>query len=359
MDEELMKALKALGDSYNDGIQIQTDKIADISDRLEAIEASVQRPGYGANKLADKAFEAFIRGGRESLTDEYRNSLIVSDDSKGGYIVAPKEVEAGILKTLTQFSPIRRYATVRTISSPGVSIAKQLTAPEASWVGETAERSETTMSYGRLDIPVHTLSTYIDVSLEFLEDSAYDVIGEITTEFGKAFAKKESAAHINGDGVKKPLGIMNTEGVTDIASGNATALTLDGLLDMHYDLPAVYAENAVHLARRRTIGAVRKAKSGDGQYLWTDSIIAGTPPSFNSRPMVEDPELPEIGAGNRAMVFGDLSYFKIYDRIGLNIMRDDYSRAKFGEVRFWGRRRTGAGLTLPEAVRTLKIGTSV
>ena len=107
------------------------------------------------------------------------------------------------------------------------------------------------------------------------------------------------------------------------------------------------------------IGAVRKAKSGDGQYLWTDSLIAGTPPSFNSRPIVEDPELEDIGAGKRVMIFGDLSYFKIYDRVGLNIMRDDYSRAKFGEVRFWGRRRTGAGLTLPEAVRTLKIGTSV
>src|SRR5690606_34438339 len=133
------------------------------------------------------------------------------------------------------------------------------------------------------------------VSLELLEDSAYDVIGEITTEFGKAFAKKESTAHINGDGVKKPLGILQTPGITLKPSGHATGLTLDAVLDLHYDLPSVYAENAVHLAKRATIGTIRKSKSGDGQYLWSDSLIAGTPPSFNSRPLVEDPELADLG----------------------------------------------------------------
>jgi HK97 family phage major capsid protein len=359
MDSDIKAALKELQEAYLDGVKVSTDAIADLSARIEAIELNAQRPALGQNAPQFKAFEAYLRGGHAKLTDEYRASLIVSDDTKGGYLQAPYEIEAGILKSLNEWSPIRVLATVRSISTAGVSMARQLTLPTAAWVGETEQRPETTITWGRLDIPVHTMACYIDVSLELLEDAAYDVVGEITTELGKAFGKLEAAAHLTGDGHKKPLGILNTDGVDSIASGVADNFTADSLLDTFYALPEVYAKNANWLANRTTIGKVRKLKSGDGQYLWSDSLVAGTPPSYNGRPMVEDPDMPNVGAGLRPVLFGDLSHFKIYDRVGLSLLRDDFSRATHGEVRFHARRRTGAGLTMPEAIKALHIGTSV
>lgn len=331
------------------------DGMADLADRIDAVETRGQRVPTDKADAQRNAFEAYVRGGKESLTDQHRNSLIVSDDTKGGYLTAPKEVEAGILRNLTELSPIRRYASVRTISSPGVSIARQIAEPEAYWVGETEQRTGTTASYGREDIPVHTAATFIDVSLELLEDSAYDIIGEITQGFGRAFAKLESVAHMTGDGHKKPLGLLNTPGLQVVKTGTAASITADSLLDLAYDLPAAYADNGTYLANRKTLGSIRKLKSGDGAYLWQDSLQAGQPPAFNMRPMVEDPSMPNVGAGLRPVVFGDLRWFRIYDRIGLSIMRDDVTLAGSGEVRFWGRRRTGAGLVLPEAVRVLSV----
>jgi len=359
MDEELKKALAALSSTLNEASDNQMARLQEFGDRIDAIELAAQRPALATNRPEFKAFEAFIRGGKESLTDAYRDSLIVSDDQKGGYITAPREIEAGIVKTLNQWSPLRPYATVRTISTPGVSMARQTQAPEAHWVGETEQRSETTMSYGRLDIPVHTAAVYVDVSLELLEDSAYDIMGEITVEFGKAFGKLEALSHISGDGVKKPLGILNTDGVENIASGAATDFTIDGLMDLYYGVPEAYATNGTWLANRASQGKIRKKKSGDGDYIWTDSIVTGQPPALMARPIAENVHMPNVAAGTRPILFGDLSWFRIYDRIGLSIMRDDFTKAGTGEVRFWGRRRTGAGLVMPEAVKTLFIGESV
>lgn len=328
------------------------DGMADLAERLDNVESRGQRIPTEKADAQRGAFEAFIRGGKASLTDQHRNALISADDTQGGYLTAPPAVESGILKELTQLSPIRRYATVRSISSPGATQAKLISDAEAWWVGETETRKETSLSFGRDNIGIHTLAAKIAVSIEHLQDSAYDVIGEITQAFGRAFAKKESFAFIKGDGHQKPLGILNTPGVETVKSGHATDLTLDGLLDLAYDLPGVYADSAVYLANRATIGNIRKKKASDGHYLWQDSLQAGTPPSFNSRPLVEDPELPNIAAGAKPVLFGDLKWFRIYDKVNsLQILRDDYTMADNGLVLFRAQRRVGAGLVMPSAIR--------
>jgi HK97 family phage major capsid protein len=59
------------------------------------------------------------------------------------------------------------------------------------------------------------------------------------------------------------------------------------------------------------------------------------------------------------VAFGDFaSGYQVVDRVGLQIMRDDYTGAGSGIVKFHARRRVGGKVILPEAIAVLKAAVS-
>lgn len=78
--------------------------------------------------------------------------------------------------------------------------------------------------------------------------------------------------------------------------------------------------------------------------------------SLLGRPIVEATDMPDVGAGNMAILFGDFNQgYRIFDRVQLSVLRDPYTIAVNGLTRFHARRRLAAGVTKPEAIRKLKI----
>jgi HK97 family phage major capsid protein len=64
--------------------------------------------------------------------------------------------------------------------------------------------------------------------------------------------------------------------------------------------------------------------------------------------------MPQIGAGNKSMLFGDLSYFWIADRQGRVFQRLNELYAPNGQIGFLATQRVDAKLILPEAVKVLQ-----
>ncbi|WP_407820064.1 phage major capsid protein, partial [Staphylococcus aureus] len=83
---------------------------------------------------------------------------------KGGYL-ATAEFQTEVIRGIVEISPIRQAVRVGSTSAGSVILPKLTGRPTASWVGEDEERDETTMTYGQIEIPVHELACYIDVSL--------------------------------------------------------------------------------------------------------------------------------------------------------------------------------------------------
>ncbi|WP_407819914.1 phage major capsid protein, partial [Staphylococcus aureus] len=82
--------------------------------------------------------------------------------------------------------------------------------------------------------------------------------------------------------------------------------------------------------------------------LVLDLITAGGVLTLLGRPIVEMPDMDDIGAGKFPILFGDLSGYRIIDRVGLSTLRDPYSLATKGQVRFHARKRVGADVTHPD-----------
>ncbi len=334
------------------------------SDRFDVEVARLKRPGTetksGDQALEAKAFETFVRKGREALTPDEAKSLNVSDDTAGGYI-APNEFIAELLRNVVLFSPVRTVARVMATSAPQVLLPKRTGGMTASWVGEKQARPEANVTFGQNRYPVAELAAYVDVSNTILEDAAFDINQLLAFEFAEEFGFEEGKAFVNGTGVLQPFGFMNDTGVGYTPGGHASLVQADGLIDLFHAIKPVYRTNGVWMMNSATLSAVRKLKdSVTGAYLLTPAGFNGAlANTILGRPVVEAPDMPDIASNAFPIVFGDFGAgYRIFDRVALSVLRDPYSQATNGMTRFHGRRRVAGGVGKSEAIRKLKISTT-
>ncbi|EKE75517.1 phage major capsid protein [Oceanibaculum indicum] len=342
-----------------------TTSVSALEKRLDKIEARSARAGLSGgdegagDQLETRSFTHFLRRGREAMGADEVRSLRTSDDTAGGYL-APDQFVAELLRNLVRFSPIRSVARVANTNAGAVILPKRTGTLTAQWVGETGARPDTAPTYGQNRFPVCEVACYVDASNAMLEDSALDIAGELAFDFAEEFGKAEGSAFVDGAGALQPAGFMNDDDILNTVSGEAAAITADGLIQLYHDLPAAYRANATWCMNSNTIGTVSKLKDGtSGQYLMMTQGIANAPATtLLGRPVIEAPDMPDIGAGDFPAIFGDFSQFRIFDRIQLSVLRDPYSQAANGMTRFHARRRVAAGVAKSEAFRKLKIASS-
>lgn len=347
-------------------LKAANDNIALVTKRLETAETALARPNIIIKADNDnqpsperKAFTSFLRGGIELMPADETKSLVVSDDTRGGYL-APAEFSTEILKNLVEYSPVRQAARVGSTSAGSVILPKRTAlGSTASWVGETETRPETGSTYGQAEIAINEMAAWVDVSQQLLDDAAVNVEAEVASDFAEEFGLLEGGAFISGNGVKKPMGLMSAAGITEVISGGATSITADALINLMYDLPAFYRNQGAWMGNGTTIAAIRKLKDGQGNYLWQPSYQAGQPETLLGRPIVEAVDMPDIAAGTYPLAFGDFKRaYRIYDRVAMSILRDPYTQATAGKVRFHARRRVGGDIVMAEALRKLKVAAS-
>ncbi|MDO8323071.1 MAG: phage major capsid protein [Phenylobacterium sp.] len=335
-------------------------KLAQAVERADHLETAFKRHGTGSDEpkgptLEEKAFSAFLRTGPDGLPEVERKSLTVGDNTAGGYLVT-SQFEKEIIKNLVEFSPIRQAARVGQMTAGEILIPRRTAAPTAYWVGETEARTGTQQAYGQARITAHESACYIDVSSKLLEDAGFSVEEEIAMDLAEEFGRLEGYSFVLGNGVNKPFGILSDAGVTSVVSGAATTVTADGLINILYNLPAPYRNKSTWMMNGTTLGAVRKLKDGNGQYLWMPGIAAGQPETILGRPVVEAVDMPDVGAGLTPIAVGDFKQaYRIYDRVGMSILRDPYTMATSGLVRFHARGRVAGDVVKAEALRKMTI----
>lgn len=331
-----------------------------LTDRINALEAKMNRPGgRAANdnepKLETKAFESFLRRGGDRMDDLERKSLTLT----GNTAITPPEFGQEVIKLLRQFSPVRQYARVVTIGSSSVKYPRRTGSTAATWVDDTADRTESEPSYEQVTLTPYEAATYTDISNQLLEDNAYDLTGELASDLAESFGIAEGSAFVTGNGTGKPNGIMNASGIQSFITGAANGFPIstpaDVLIQMFHKLPAAHAQNGTWLMNRNTLSAIRQFKDGMGRYLVLDALTDGAPVTLLGRPIVEAIDMPDIAAGAFPILFGNLQGYRIVDRVSFELMRDPYSVSTKGQTRFLARKRVGADVTHPDRFVKLKV----
>lgn len=364
MTVELLEAKKALTEAQ------------EAKEAVESLEVRFNRQGLGGighkqkvdvNQWARAVVDAHTKGVVNLTQDQQKalhdvanehKAMSVSNDTTGGYL-APAEYVREIIKTVTEISPARQLARVRTTGNKSILLPKRTGQFAALWTAENATRTETTgLTYGMLEIFTHELYAMIDISEQNLEDSAFNLSAEIAAEATEQFAVAEGAAFVSGTGVGKPEGFMTNAGVTSVNSGSASAITADGLLTLKHTIKTAYTRNASWALNRTTLSSVRKLKDTTNQYIWQSGLAAGKPNTIDGDPYVEVPDMPSEGANTYPVAYGAFSTaYALVDRIAMSMLRDPYTQATSGNIRFLFRRRLGGMVVQPEAICKLKCST--
>lgn len=353
----------------------QTKALDELKEQFDQFETAMKRAPSGEQTDAERkaSINAFARGvvsayqlGEANLPEDQKKALEaareqykalgIADDTQGGYL-APVEQVREIIKEVTEVSPVRSLVRVRNIGGKAYGQPKRTGRPSARRVHEREERTNTgDLSHGMLEITAPESFALIDISKQNLEDSAYNLEQELREESSEQFAVQEGAEFVNGSGNGECEGILVNANVAKTGSEHATEITSDGLLKLKYALKTAYARNARFLMNRSTMGAVRRLKNGNGDYIWVPGIANGQPNTIDGDPYTEVPDMPNIGAGAFPVAYGDFRRaYTLVDRIAMELLRDPYTQATQGMLRFLFRRRYGGAVVLAEAIRKLEI----
>ncbi|MCS4490326.1 phage major capsid protein [Corynebacterium sp. ES2775-CONJ] len=252
---------------------------------------------------------------------EVRNVLKKGTDAEGGYLV-PDEFERTLVEVLNEENIIRSLAKRITTTSGDRKVPVVATNGKADWLDEGAAVQESDEAFKQVTSGAYKLATFIKVSEELLDDSAFNIEAHLASEFGRRIGAAEEEASLVGDGSNKPTGIFAKTGGAEegLNAAGQTAITADELIDLFYALRAPYRKNAVGLTIDSTVKAIRKLKDNQGQYLWQPALTAGAPDMILGRPIHTSSFVPELKAGAKTVAFGDLSYYWTADRAGHSII---------------------------------------
>ncbi len=331
---------------------------ADLTEKMDGIEKSLYRSSnaiseYKEDKKSLEHVESFMRKGKDYLDEikELELKYLRTDDKvEGGYLV-PIEYDNEIIKNITEISPIRSLARVKTIGTNRLAAPKRASLISSYWVGEGETITTSNSTYAEEVIPTEKLATICIITNEELADSAFNMESEINADVSESFAKKEGTSFLTGTGIKQPEGIINNADIAVINSGLATAMDFNLLNDLYGELKTGY--NAAYGMNRKTIAYVRGLTDGVGQPLWqAGNLAAGIPNTIYGDPYYEMPDLADVGAGAKPVIYGDFrAGYTIVDRLGMRILRDEYTLAGEDKVRFVFTKRVGGQVVKPEAIK--------
>ncbi len=367
-NDERLKQIEAKGSAdpvLTEQVEKLNTTLSEIGGRLEQVETRAARPAIGdpgaelspEKKAQRGAFFGYMRG--NGIPAEHRAALV---EDGTGEILVPEELDREIQRALAKLTVMRDLARVRTTRSNRVR-RRSMNEVQVGW-GKLETGSalvESSLVPGEAYQYVEDQYGLTKIGEDELMDADVALEGYVEDSFSRSLAEHEETGFMIGTGHanQQPEGILNGAVVTRVDAGQGAAVTADDFIRLAYAVPAQFRKGGSYLVNSQTELAMRLLKDADGQYLWQPSVQAGTPASFNGKPVRNQEDIPAIPAATVAAdvaVFGDFAVgYRIVDRLGMTIKRLAELYAAQGLVGFLAHRRTTGGVVEADALRILRV----
>lgn len=307
-----------------------------------------------ADDTLERSFESYLRTGRENADLTELRAQSVGTDSAGGFTVPDswrqkieetRKAFGGVLNAVetinTSTGEPLRWPTLDDTANSGV-IAAEAAAPASSGAdlvfGEKVLGAFKYVAPGASQLPLR-------VSVELLQDSAYDVQSIVTRKLAERIARKQATDAVNGTGTTLPFGIATGAAVATNTFDNATPTYADLLSAVHQIDPA-YRDQAVWTFNDDTLRLLEGILDSNGRPLLnsaSDGISVGRSNQFLlGYPVVIDQAWANYtdGGTNKWGAFGDLKTGYVWRSVkDVTVIVNPYARANEGQVEFtmWAR----------------------
>ena len=299
--------------------QREPDRFKDWGEYLHAVKQAA-KGGAADNRLM--VFDDEAPRGRK----------VLSGASGGGNYIIPDQFATDVQAMIAEQGMVRSRANViptdrRTFLLPVLDQTDN-TANRPHWFGglvfywedEAATITESDFQFKQAEVQVNELTGATLIANSTLADSPVGVgaMLEGPMGFGGGAAWMEDYAFLRGDGVGKPLGVVNAPATVAVTRG-ASGVTFANLVAM---LEAFQGENGLWVANRTLMSNLMTMTGPAGQpsYLW-GSAKDGVPTTLLGYPIVFTEKAPSADAKGDIGLY-DFGYYAVLDRQAQSIDMD-------------------------------------
>ncbi|MCL9669367.1 phage major capsid protein [Rosenbergiella epipactidis] len=362
MLESAEKENRSLNDDEGkkfDELRSQATSLDTDIERLEAV-ADEERSKTGepaTKKNSNDELRSYI------LTGETR-ALSTATGADGGYTVIP-ELDTEVMRQLQDDSVMRQLATVKTTKTNEYQKLVSIGGATVNRGTEGEARTETsTPKLEEVSIKLNPIYAYPRTTQEILDFSEVDILGWLTSEIADTFTNTEEDDFVNGDGIKKAKGFLTypraetgdkTRPFGTLEKVVTSGVTADGLIDILYKLKSKYRKNSSWAMNSNTGAILQKLKNGNGDYIWRDGLVAGSPNTLLGLPVQFVETMPDAEAGKAFLAVGDFKrgYFIVDHTTGVRTRPDNITEPGFYKVHT--DKYLGGGVVDSNAIKVLEM----
>jgi HK97 family phage major capsid protein len=257
----------------------------------------------------------------------------------GGYTVPPQFAEK-IMAIMAEDTFIRPRAFVQPVTSASIQIpyldittaqaagvSPFFGGMQASWTAESQTRQEYEPQFKQLELRPWELSAYSVSSNVLLQDAIGGFEKFLMQLFAKVIGWTEEYAFLQGNGVGKPLGMLNTSGPV-IQQTRAVARKIsyaDVAGIMSKMLPSSLGR-AIWVVHPYALIDLVQLRDAAGRVVWVDALGGaqkGIPGYLFGRPVFISEKVPAYGtAGDLSLL--DPGLYIIADRMALEVAASEH-----------------------------------
>jgi HK97 family phage major capsid protein len=265
---------------------------------------------------------AFTNGPRCAAESRVMSAV---DGTSGGFMVAPSSFAAQLEFALLAYGGVREVATViRTDTGAALPFPTvNDTSNEGEQLGESEETGTQDIAVGIVKLSEYKFgSKAILVPFELMNDSFFSIEGMVSQTAGERLGRITNRRFTVGTGASQPKGIVAAATNGKTAAGS-TSFTADEMLDLLGSVDPAYRNQATWMFNDATMLAIRKLKTGDGQYLWQAGLSSGVPDMVFGHGYTINQHMASAASGEKPLLFGNFKKYVIRDVGQLRLARTD------------------------------------
>ena len=280
-----------------------------------------------------------LAAGRQTVTADELRAIGVGNPTGAGYLV-PDEFVRSVMQNMLAFGGMREAATIMTTDN-GADLffpTSDDTGNTGELLGEHAAATQQDVTVGGRTLKAMKYSSKeVRVSIELLQDSAFDIESWLAGLLGERIARITNTHFTTGAAPNQPAGVTLDAGTgVSAATGQTTSVTWDDLINLEHSVDPAYRKNARFMFNDNTLSYLRRIKDGDGNYIWQAGTTGGAPAVINGWPYTINTAMASMAASAISILFGDFSKYIIRDVRGFSLLRLNELYAVSGQVGFLG-----------------------
>jgi HK97 family phage major capsid protein len=260
-----------------------------------------------------------------ALTAEERKDLAESAGATGGFLV-PVEFRAELLEVAAESSIVRPRAFVLPMASRSVTIPMldQTQVPAAcntaffggvalEWIEEAEEKPQTEPTFKQLELVAHELAGWLPASNALLADSAVTLGALIPRLFAGAAGWAVDYACLNGDGVGKPLGVINAPATIWVPRAGASHFAFADAVNMLAQFLTQSWARGVWVMNQSVIPDLYQLVDANDNNIWLPNAAEKGPGTLLGIPIAFTEKTPTLGTQGDVLLC-DFGYYVLGDR---------------------------------------------